>query len=121
MFTIPVLNSCSVGSDPPYAAVSSGRAHEGDVVKIWRKQERIVQDALAGRPYSIEAFGKACDFFTRLTGIEIRGNGSYFDWLPTQETAIDFRRVEDWYAVNRGRLYWDEASKSVKVHPPGLR
>lgn len=115
------LTSCSVGADSPHAAGGSGHPQDSRVIEAWKKQERIMEDALAGRTYSIEEFGNACEFFTKLTGIEIRGNGSYFGWLPTQESATDFQRVKDWYAVNRDRLYWDEASGSVKVQPSGKR
>jgi hypothetical protein len=119
-----IFCSCSVESDPSHAAAKPKLAQDAHVVRVWEKQEKIMEDALAGRPYSIEEFGAACDFFTRLTGIEIRGNGSFFGWLPNEETAIDFKRVEEWYAANRDRLYWDEASKSVKAHdrkPSGAR
>lgn len=86
-----------------------------DVHAIWKKHERVMEGALAGRPHVIEKFGAACSFFTRLSGIEIRGNGSFFGWLPNQDTAVDFEKVKIWYAENKDRLYWDEQSKSVQV------
>ena len=83
--------------------------------KVWRENERIVKGALSGHAYSPDRFGDACAFFENVAGIKIRGRGTFFGWLPNESSAADFERVESWYSVNRGRLYWDEASRSVKV------
>jgi hypothetical protein len=88
---------------------------EVGVDEVWASNERIMEGALSGKGYSVEKFNGACDFFERLTGIQVRGNGTYFGWLANEETEEDFKKIKKWYQINRERLYWDETSKSVKV------
>jgi hypothetical protein len=97
-------------SSNPRISASVNRAE-----KVWRENERVVKGALSGHAYFPDKFGDACAFFGNVTGIKIRGRGTFFGWLPNEYSAADFERVESWYSVNRDRLYWDEASKSVKV------
>jgi hypothetical protein len=99
----------------PKTSPASSTMHPNSADEVWKENERVVRNALGGKTYSIDKFGAACGFFETTTGIVIRGNGSFFGWLPDQDTATDFKKVEEWYAVNRDRLYWDEASKSVRV------
>jgi hypothetical protein len=106
------FSNCRERSSPSPSVAQSQSVKAEDV---WRENERIIENALAGRSYSIERFGASCDFFTRLTGIEIRGNGSYFGWLPNESTREDFRKVQEWYTLNKNRLYWDSRSKSVQI------
>jgi hypothetical protein len=108
---------CSTKESPPRKTTlaPASRAHENKAEQAWRENEAIIRNALAGKTHSTEKFGSACEFFEKLTGIVIRGNGSFFGWLPNQDTATDFERVEEWYATHQKLLYWDEGSKSVKV------
>ena len=110
-----LLSSCYEKREARVLKEFAGPAKPGDAEALWKSHERIMQDALAGKPYSIEEFGAACTFFTELTGIEIRGNGSYFGWLPNEYTAEDFERVRDWYVVNKDKLCFDEQTVSVMV------
>lgn len=116
LFLLPGCDKANNRSDP---SLQHERTPAVNVDEIWRKNEKIVTNALNGRGYSVEEFGRACKFFEKTTGIEIRGNGSFFGWLANRETAVDFKKVQAWYSVNHDRLYWDEASKSVKVRDRG--
>ena len=84
---------------------------------IWRSKERIIQAALEGGEVSEEGYMEACEFFERLTGIPIRGKGTFVGWLPNEHTAEDLQAVRAWYSVNRDRLYIDEETQSVEVRP----
>ena len=58
---------------------------------------------------------EACKFFEELTGIPIRGEGTFVGWLPNEHTAEDLEAVREWYSMNRDRLYWDEETRSIKI------
>lgn len=82
------------------------------------KNEAKVASAVGGGTYSPEEFAEACMFFTRLTGLEIRGNGTYLGLLPNEHTADDLKSVQEWYRKNNERIYWDEGAQAVKVEAP---
>lgn len=114
-----LLPGCYKAKNSSASPLQPDVTHAVNVDEIWRKNEKIVDNALSGRGYSVEEFGRACDFFEKTTGIEIRGNGSFFGWLANGDTAVDFKKVRAWYSVNHDRLYWDKVSKSVKVRDRG--
>jgi hypothetical protein len=84
----------------------------------WSHNEKIFEKALNGDQGGGE-FDRACEFFWRLTGIELHVNYSTVGMLPTTETPKDLMHIRDWYQVNKSRLYWDEAAGAVKVRPVG--
>ena len=55
------------------------------------------------------------DFFWRLTGIPIRGNGSSVGLLANKDTDHDLKLVQAWCKENCDRIYWDEKEKVVKL------
>jgi hypothetical protein len=114
--TIWLCPGCHVKEDSSRSRISASSISVNRAEKVWRENERIVKGALSGHAYSPDRFGDACAFFENVAGIEIRGRGTFFGWLPNEYSAADFERVESWYSVNRSRLYWDEASRSVKVN-----
>jgi len=84
---------------------------------IWRHHEEAVERALSGVSKD-EEFAEACLFFQRLTNIDLHGDGTFIGWIPTQQTKRDLIRLRAWHRANGKRIYWDPASKSVKVRPP---
>lgn len=90
--------------DDPYAKA----------VAIWQSNEAAVARAVAGIVINDE-FEDACEFFDGVTGIEIRGDGSYLGWTPNEHTREDLEKIRDWYKRNGARLYWDPAEGKVKV------
>src|SRR5262249_34341532 len=86
------------------------------VVAAWNYNEKIFEKALNENQEGDE-FDRACEFFWRLTGIELHVNYSTVGILPTEETPKDLVRIKNWYKVNKERLYWDESTGAVKVHP----
>ncbi|HEY7214040.1 MAG TPA: hypothetical protein VIC28_05380 [Thermoanaerobaculia bacterium] len=84
---------------------------------IWREHESALRRAVEGALLNDE-FADACEFFRKVAGIEIRGDGSHIGWIPNENTRADLEKVHDWYEENGARLYWDDRSQSVKVRPP---
>lgn len=85
------------------------------VESTWRANEAIIAHAISGGVSGEQSYISACRFFEELTGIEIRGEGTYAGWLPNEHTPEDLRAVQNWYSKNKHRLYWDEEAKAVKV------
>lgn len=84
---------------------------------LWQQHEDAVVRALHGVSRG-EEFGEACLFFQKLTGIQIHGDGSFVGWLPTPGAEQDLQHLRLWHRKNRGRIYWDAESHSVKILPP---
>jgi hypothetical protein len=82
----------------------------------WDYNEKIFAKAVYENRQGDE-FDRSCEFFSRLTGIKLHINYSTVGRLPTTETPRDLESIKAWYRVNKGRLYWDEATYMVKVHP----
>jgi hypothetical protein len=82
----------------------------------WSDNIKVFEKALYDRQQG-EEFNQSCVFFSHLTGIELHVNYSTVGILPTTETPKDLVRIKDWYKVNKGRLYWDEATGTVNVRP----
>jgi hypothetical protein len=106
-------------------ALSSPGCRKKDVVTpvvdaraaaVWGNNEKIFEKALNGH-WENDEFDRACVFFEDLTGIEIHVNYSTLGLLPTEETPQDLVRIRDWYKMNKNRLYWDEATGTVKLRP----
>lgn len=110
-----LCGGCSAPDASKTAPAPPPRGSADKAQEAWRRNERIVRYALSGKPYSPEKFGDACAFFEEVTGITIRGNGSFFGWRVEEGSAADFKKVEAWYTQHRDQLYWDEKSQSVKV------
>jgi hypothetical protein len=82
--------------------------------RVWKMNEEIFERALQGQQEN-EDFSRACDFFQNLTGIKIHLNFFTLGILPTPETRQDLEKIRSWYRKNKYRLYWDEATNSVKL------
>src|SRR6185503_8227407 len=81
---------------------------------VWENNESTFVRALQGHQKN-DDFDRACTFFERLTGIHLHLNFYTFGVLPTPETDQDLRLIRAWYRENKYRLYWDEATKTVKL------
>lgn len=95
------------------AACSASRSHDR-AFSEWRRNERIVDNAVKGRS-DCDEYLRAVIFFGEITGLEIRGNTSTLGLLPNEYTARDFMQVKNWCKKNCRNLYWGEASQSVKI------
>lgn len=123
LFCLLALQACSpdVGDQPategttiqPPAAV----AEENRAELEWQRHITSLEAAVTGGVHD-ESFEEACQFFERVTGEPVRGNGSPFGWLPNEATRSDLDSLRAWYSANHSRLYWDEATKTVKVRSP---
>lgn len=91
-------------------------AVDAKAAAIWSANEKIFESALNGSQENDE-FDRACEFFWRLTGLELHLNYSTLGIFPTKETPKDLVRIKDWYKSNKNRLYWDETAGVVKVRP----
>src|SRR3954463_10976505 len=89
-------------------------------IAVWRKHERVFQRALNGYQKNDE-FDQACLFFEQTTGLTMHVNNFTMGTLPTPETKQDLVRIRVWYKVNKNRLYWDESTRTVKVHPEAAK
>jgi hypothetical protein len=114
---VSLLSCAPAPQEREVAGSESHATGKQSVDSIWRSNERIIQTALDGGPVFEDRYAAACEFFERLTGIPIRGKGTYLGWMPNEHTAEDLQAVRKWYSVNRGRLYFDDGTKSVKVRP----
>jgi hypothetical protein len=85
-------------------------------IAIWHKHEEVFKKALDGHQDDDE-FDQACLFFEQTTRLQIHVNYSTVGALPLPETSQDLIRLQAWYKINQGRLYWDESTQTVKVHP----
>src|SRR3979411_2251705 len=101
LFLLPGLYKVNNSSDSP---LQPDRTHPVNVDEIWRKNEEVVDNALSGRGYSVEEFSQACNFFGKITGVELRGDGNFFGWLANGDTAADLKKVRRWYSDNYDRL-----------------
>ncbi|MFL6192610.1 MAG: hypothetical protein ACJ75H_00455 [Thermoanaerobaculia bacterium] len=98
----------------PWGCDQSGSLSHARAVVVWKKHESAVFRAVHGVEIGDE-FGEACGFFSEVTGLEIRGDGSYFGWVPNGHTDEDFAKVKAWYAEKGNRLYWDDREQRVRV------
>lgn len=80
----------------------------------WRRNEAIVMQAVEGLSDPDELL-KAVNFFQDLTGITVRGNTTTFGLTPDQHTKPDLEKLRRWYRRNHARLFWDDATNSVKL------
>ena len=90
------------------------RANQHAVAE-WNRNMEILERGLAGRPLHGIEFESACLFFETLTSIPVRGNGATVGYLPTDETRKDVESLKQWFAKNKGRLYWDEEREEVRL------
>jgi len=95
-------------------ACPSGKSHQRALLE-WKKNEKMVGDAIAGKGVDEDEYMRAITFLSKLTGMPIRGNPSTFGMLPNEDTARDFAAVQDWCKRNCKYLSWDDRSQSVKV------
>ncbi len=91
------------------------RSTPDSVESMWHSHEVVIQAALDGGPVFEDRYMEACKFFEELTGIPVRGEGTFVGWMPNEHTAEDLRAIHEWYSINRDRLYWDDGTKSIKI------
>ena len=83
-------------------------------VAVWHTHEVAFRNALRGYQKN-DDFEHACVFFEGLTGIKMHVDLSVIGFLPTPESTNDLARLRAWYRTNRRRIYWDDATKMVRV------
>jgi len=82
----------------------------------WRQHEKIFIDLRNGKDVKAADFNEACLFFSQLTDVEIPSSHNLFvDCYPTNESYKALEPLRGWYSRNHYRLYWNEASMSVKL------
>jgi len=85
---------------------------------FWKQNELVVERAAKGERVDLNRFAEASLFLQELTGVPIYGDHSTFiDFSPTKETAKSVAPLRQWYSKNKDRLYWDQASRTVKLRP----
>lgn len=85
---------------------------------VFLSNERVIEHSAKLRHVDLNRFDEASSFLETLTGISVPGDHNLAaDWYPTRETAKAIKPLRHWYAVNKDRLYWDEATKAVKLRP----
>lgn len=91
---------------------------DGDRIarQIWKKHEVDLRRAIEGQPRSDEVC-EPCIFFEQVVGIQVHVNFFTLGYVPEPEAKDDLKRIEAWYRSNHHRLYWDEATGTVKVRP----
>lgn len=94
-----------------WSEISTANQHALDA---WKKHEEVVERAIKGEQRDDE-FGDACLFFEQVTGISIHVNIFTLGYAPEAEAVNDLKLIKAWYRENHARLYWDEATKTVKV------
>ena len=116
LFPLVLASACAQEQPKQQAVTSETREPAPATVEsVWHSHEMVIHKALEGGPIFEDRYMAACKFFENLTGITIRGEGTFVGWLPNEHTAADLQAVRDWYSANQHRLYWDEESKSVQV------
>ena len=86
---------------------------------VWLEHEQVIAAVAGdGSEFSFADFEEACEFFLRLTGIEVPAEGSYVSiWTPTLESPTVLPELREWYAANKERLYWDSERETVILRP----
>ena len=110
----PPSEEQGIGDSPrSRAEVSSYHENHAQAVRTWQLHMRVLEDAVEGQPHVAEDLMQAGLFFRELTGIEIRGEGSYVGWLATPETREDLFSLKDWFLEHRDDLRWDSKEEVV--------
>jgi hypothetical protein len=85
---------------------------------IWKTHEQVLLAVSRDEPIDLNEFEEACDFFSRVAGIQVPGNGSSaLGWYPTAKTANALGPIQRWYNENKTRLYWDAERQEVVTLP----
>ena len=101
-----------------HAVVSCTLTHHDGLRKaqeLWKDHESVVAQAVRGEEHDTDQFVKAVDFFREVAGIKIRVEIYTFGYMPTAETAQDLELVRAWFDANGDRLYYDQATRTVRV------
>lgn len=107
------LAACLLGCG---ISTASSSAANRRALEVWKKHEAVVELAIKGEQRNNE-FGEACLFFEQVAGISIHVNIFTLGYVPEAEAANDLKLIRTWYRENHERLYWDEATGTVKVRP----
>jgi len=100
------------------ACFSPERAAQKKAEEIWQKHEEVFVDLREGKNVNAVDFDEACAFFYHLTQVEIPSDHNPFiDCYPTKDSYKALVPLQAWYSKNHGRLYWDEATKAVRLAP----
>lgn len=86
----------------------------------WNGYLTTINKAAYGGDVKEEKLREALDFFEELasiTGVSIDGDTSGFLdlWFPNDQTYKDLKRLDEWYKLNRHRMRWNAASKTIVV------
>lgn len=99
------------GTSTAASSAASRRALE-----VWKRHETALEHAIKGKQRNDE-FGEACLFFEQVAGISVHVNIFTLGYATEPETKTDLKLIRAWYRENHERLYWDEATGTVKVRP----
>lgn len=111
----PTNEAANGPSQLPGPATSLGTR----AVAAWNDHFLTLERIARGEHVDLATFGAACDFFHRVAGIDVPGTGApEIGWYATKDTPRAIPGLRAWYAANGSRLYWDEATQSVRVRPP---
>jgi hypothetical protein len=115
-----LLSGCQADPTKGVASARSTAPLRVDVKAqlLWQENLASVEKATNGADVYGDSFERACLFFYEVSGITVPGNGSYAGWAPSKDTGTALPTLRAWYRENHARLYWDEASGSVKVRSP---
>lgn len=105
------LLGCCISTDG-----GEGTAANRQALQIWKEHENRLRDAIEGWPRSDEVC-EPCAFFQQVAGIQVHVNFFTLGYVPGSEAKDDLKRIQAWYRKNHRRLYWNEATGTVKVRP----
>ena len=93
------------------------RSQDRVAISVWRTHEKVMEDVVSRKMGSMQEFTGAAVFFSNLTGIEARVNGSYIGIHPTKHTKDDLESWKEWFKENRARLFWNPETQMVELSP----
>lgn len=97
-------------------SVTLDKCQDKRACEIYKQNLKIIKARLdVDEHQNLGEVYKSIKFFERITGIISHSDGDYFGrYNPTQE---DYNNWAHWFTKNKGKLFWDENDKQVKVVP----
>lgn len=82
-------------------------------LRLWEKEEAVVKQAVAGKPYDHQELIRALDFLSATTGIPSRDEGTFVGRMPNSNLPDDLVKWQKWYSINKQRLLVDPNGKVI--------
>ncbi len=87
-------------------------------ISLWKGHEKVMEDVVnGGGDGSLQEFMDSALFFSELTGIDARVDGSYVGLHPTEHTKDDLELWRIWFKENRSRIFWNHEAQMVELKP----